>query len=55
MPTRHTSAILPEKYLEGLEELVRMGRYPSISAAIRVAVRDLLLRELWSRERERGA
>ena len=43
------SVPLPERYLEGLEELVRLGRYPNRSEAIRVAVRDLLLRELWSR------
>jgi len=45
---RLVSVTLPEKYLEGLEELVRQGRYPNRSAAIRMAVRDLLLRELWN-------
>jgi len=44
----YVSVPLPERYLEGLEELVRQGRYPSRSEAIRVAVRDLLLRELWN-------
>jgi hypothetical protein len=39
--------MLPEAYIEGLEELVRLNIYPSRSAAIRVAVRDLLKRELW--------
>jgi len=43
------SVLLPEAYLEGLDELVRSGMYPSRSAAIRVAVRDLLKRELWGR------
>jgi Arc/MetJ-type ribon-helix-helix transcriptional regulator len=38
---------MPETYLEGLDELVRMGRYSSRSEAIRVAVRELLKRELW--------
>ena len=52
MGMRLVSVTLPEKYIEGLEELVRMGRYPNRSAAIRMAVRDLLLRELWGRERE---
>jgi len=49
MGMRLVSVCLPEKYLEGLEELIRMGRYPNRSAAIRIAVRDLLLRELWNR------
>jgi len=33
---------LPESYLEGLNELIRLGYYPSRSEAIRVAIRDLL-------------
>lgn len=45
-----TCAKLPEMYVEGLEELVRMGRYASKSEAIRVAVRELLKRELWLAE-----
>ncbi|MEB2836673.1 MAG: ribbon-helix-helix domain-containing protein [Desulfurococcales archaeon] len=38
---------MPEVYVEGIEELVRAGRYTSRSEAIRVAVRELLRRELW--------
>lgn len=38
---------LPEALIEGIDELVRTGMYPSRSAAIRAAVRDLLKRELW--------
>jgi antitoxin ParD1/3/4 len=38
---------MPETYLEGLDELVKMGRYSSRSEAIRIAVRELLKRELW--------
>ena len=38
---------MPETYIEGLDELVKMGRYSSRSEAIRVAVRELLKRELW--------
>lgn len=38
---------IPETYLEGLEELVNIGRYTSRSEAIRAAIRDLLKRELW--------
>ena len=49
MPRMRTVSIsLPEKYLEDLNELVRRGHYQSRSAAVRVAVRDLLLRELWN-------
>ena len=43
------SVKLPEKYLEGLDTLVRIGVYPSRSEAIRVAVRDLLKREVWEK------
>lgn len=40
---------LPDRLVRGLDELVRQGIYPSRSEAIRVAVRDLLMRELWRR------
>jgi antitoxin ParD1/3/4 len=43
------TVLLPEAYLVGLDELVRSGMYPSRSAAIREAARDLLKRELWSK------
>jgi len=38
---------VPESYIEGLDDLVRSGRYSSRSEAIRIAIRDLLQRELW--------
>jgi Arc/MetJ-type ribon-helix-helix transcriptional regulator len=41
---------VPEGFLEGLEELVRQKRYPNKSEIIRVAIRDLLRDELWTRE-----
>ena len=44
---RLVTVCLPERYLEALEELVRQGRYQSRAVAIGVAVRDLLLKELW--------
>jgi len=44
---RLVSVHLPEKYVEYLEKLVEMKLYPSRSEAIRVAVRDLINRELW--------
>ena len=43
------TVLLPEAYLVGLDELVRSGMYPSRSAAIRAAVRDMLKRELWAK------
>lgn len=46
------TVLLPEAYLEGLDELVRINMYPSRSAAIRASVRDLLKRELWTRRTE---
>jgi len=41
---------LPEALIDGLDELVRSGMYPSRSSAIRAAVRDMLKRELWRTE-----
>jgi Arc/MetJ-type ribon-helix-helix transcriptional regulator len=41
------SAKLPEAQIEGLDELVGMKLYQSRSAAIRVAIRDMLKRKLW--------
>jgi len=40
---------LPEAYVSGLERLIMEKLYPSRSEAIRIAVRDLLKRELWNR------
>ncbi len=38
---------MPEALIDGLDELSRSGMYPSRSAAIRAAVRDMLKKELW--------
>ena len=38
---------IPEIYLEGIDELVKLGRYSSRSEVIRTAIRDLLKKELW--------
>jgi antitoxin ParD1/3/4 len=38
---------MSEIYVNGLDKLVEIGMYPSRSEAIRVAIRDLLRRELW--------
>ncbi|MFQ5761549.1 MAG: ribbon-helix-helix domain-containing protein [Candidatus Bathyarchaeia archaeon] len=39
---------LPEALMEGMDELIRTGMYPSRSALVRTAVRDLLKNELWA-------
>ena len=38
---------MPEIYMKGIEELVKARRYSSRSEVIRIAVRELLKRELW--------
>ena len=38
---------LPEAYVNGIEKLILEKLYPNRSEAIRIAVRDLLKRELW--------
>lgn len=45
------TCLLPEAYLEGIDELVRSNMYPSRSSAIRSAVRDMLKKEVWDRQR----
>lgn len=47
------TVLLPEAYLEGLDELVRANMYPSRSSVIRSSVRDLLKKELWENKRGR--
>lgn len=43
---------LPDVYIEGIDELVKLGKYASRSEAIREAIRDLLRRELWINDDE---
>ena len=45
---------LPEAYVNGLERLIFEKLYPNRSEAIRIAVRDLLKKELWGSESPRG-
>ncbi|MCD6510317.1 MAG: type II toxin-antitoxin system ParD family antitoxin [Thermoprotei archaeon] len=42
---------MPEDYILALDELVRRGIFTSRSEAIRTAVRDLLMKELWEKGR----
>jgi antitoxin ParD1/3/4 len=41
------SVKLPKAYVKGLDTLVERGNYPTRSEAVRVAIRDLLKKELW--------
>ena len=41
---------IPNEFLYGLDELVRMQKYPTRSETIRVAIRDLLKEELWGQK-----
>jgi len=45
---------IPEAYLRELDELVKLGVYPSRSEAIRVALRELLKKELYDRSESCG-
>ena len=46
------SVHLPRQMLEELDEMVRQGRFPSRSEAIRIAIRDLIFRETGLKQRE---
>ncbi len=43
---------LPESYLEGLDKLIDQSKYPNRSEIIRIAIRDLLVDELWGERRK---
>ena len=43
MGSRLVSVVMPEEYLDALEELVRRGAFKNRSMAIREAVRRLLV------------
>lgn len=38
---------MPESYVEGVDKLINEGMYPNRSEVIRIAIRDLLVDELW--------
>ncbi|UCH05970.1 MAG: type II toxin-antitoxin system ParD family antitoxin [Candidatus Thorarchaeota archaeon] len=38
---------VPLEYVKGIEKLVEMNLYPNRSEAIRIAIRDMLKKELW--------
>ena len=50
---RVVTICVPDEYLKGVEELIEQNRYPNRSEVIRIAIRDLLVDELWG-ERKVG-
>ena len=40
---------MPESYLDGVDELIEQNKYPNRSEVIRIAIRDLLVDELWQK------
>jgi len=43
---------IPEAYIEAMKKLVKAGLYPSMSEVIRVAIRDLVRKDLTLINRE---
>ncbi len=43
---------MPESYVEGVDKLIKQGMYPNRSEVIRIAIRDLLVDELWGERRQ---
>ncbi|MFX1367343.1 MAG: ribbon-helix-helix domain-containing protein [Promethearchaeota archaeon] len=43
---------LPESYVDGLDELIEQSKYPNRSEVIRIAIRDLLVDELWGGQKQ---
>ncbi|MFX1484603.1 MAG: ribbon-helix-helix domain-containing protein [Promethearchaeota archaeon] len=44
---RVVTICLPESYVEGVDKLIGQNKYPNRSEVIRIAIRDLLVDELW--------
>ncbi len=44
---RVVTICLPETYVEGVDKLIGQNKYPNRSEVIRIAMRDLLVDELW--------
>ncbi len=42
---------LPEPYIKDLDELVKEDLYPNRAEAIRIAVRDMLISEMWEKKK----
>jgi Arc/MetJ-type ribon-helix-helix transcriptional regulator len=48
---RVVTICLPGSYVTGLDELIKQNKYPNRSEVIRIAIRDLLVDELWGKDR----
>lgn len=46
-----TSVLIPEAYLAAMDELVRTNQYASVSEVIRMAIRDLVDKEIWRKKK----
>ena len=42
---------LPEPYIKDLDALVKEDLYPNRAEAIRIAVRDMLISEIWEKKK----
>jgi Arc/MetJ-type ribon-helix-helix transcriptional regulator len=49
---RAVTVRIPEAYIEAMKKLVKAGLYPSVSEVIRVAIRDLVRKDLTLINRE---
>jgi Arc/MetJ-type ribon-helix-helix transcriptional regulator len=49
---RVVTICLPGSYVTGLDELIKQNKYPNRSEVIRIAIRDLLVDELWGKDRK---
>ena len=45
---------MPESYVDGVDELIGRNKYPNRSEVIRIAIRDLLVDELWGEHKSSG-
>ena len=45
---------IPEPYIKDLDGLVRDDLYPNRAEAIRIAIRDMLIDEVWDRKKTQG-
>jgi Arc/MetJ-type ribon-helix-helix transcriptional regulator len=51
---RVVTICLPESYVDGLDRLIDKSKYPNRSEVIRIAIRDLLVEELWGERRQKN-
>ena len=51
---RVVTICMPESYVDGVDELIGQNKYPNRSEVIRIAIRDLLVDELWGERKVSG-